>query len=410
MPNMYRKIADTWAARLLMVCFFLPMALQVTALIAAAVYFISTKFIDRYKAPIGSYGWSVILSAGYYLYLLWYPSTPQPLTGEISMLCGNRLSYLFMPFFFAAISPEARANIRGQLMWFVYGCLVCCLLANYRYIYTFCVVPGTIQHLFHVQYRMYIEEVSGIHPTYMSMYICFSICVLLLDAPGKMRAWVKYILLYILLLLLFSLLAKSALLAICIILVHYAYVQRHLLLRSKWQLAAGLVAMGGTIYLIPFSRQRIGEVFQFAGIGKHGGDVTDNSMFVRKVIWNTDMQMLHKYWLGGVGPGVLNHALSIRYFFFSIAHNFAIGYYDPHNEYLSEWLSFGLLGIVVSVSVLTVHITKALRRADHLYLYLMIILCITFATETVLARQYGVIFYAVLTSLFFFTAKQTKVE
>lgn len=407
---MLRKKADIYAARLLMLCFFMPMAVQVTALLVAVAYFIATTLIDKYKAPASTYGWALCLSAGYYLYLTAFIFTPASLRPFLIELCGYKLSYLLLPFFFATIDPDKSRFIRSQLLWFVYGCIACCLIANGKYLYHFCIVPGTIQHLFHVQYRLYIEYVSGIHPTYISMYLCFSICILLLTPELKgSRTWVKYLLLYLLLIFLLSLLAKSALLALLIILAHYAYTQRKLLSKYILHIAGGIVALVAAVWFIPFFGQRMSEVLQFAGATKQNGDVTDNSMHVRKLVWDTNIHMLHQHWVTGVGPAALRHLLTVRYFFFSIAHNFFVGYYDPHNEYLFEWLAFGLAGIVVLLFVLGTHITTALRRADHLYLYLLIILCVVFSTESVLARQYGVMFYSILTSLFFF-AKQQRGE
>lgn len=399
---MHRKIADNFAARLLMLCFFLPMAVQVAAMLVAIAYFVADKFLTKYEASFEDYTWAVALSAGFYLYLFWLPFTLPAQMGELFMLAQHKLSYLLLPFFFAAISPTRRALMRGQLPWFVYGCVVCCTIANVMFLYDFYTTHADAQ-IGHVAYRMYVEHITGLHPTYLSMYICFSISILLGIPKPQMQPWIKYLLLYLLLVVLFSLLAKSQLLAICVIGLHYAYLKRNLLLRYKFQIAAAIAALAVALYFIPFFGQRITEVLQFAGIGRHGGGVTDNSMYVRQIIWNTDVHMLKQYWGRGVGPAMLQHLLNTRYFFQSISRQFYVGFFDPHNQYISEWLSFGLVGIIVMVFTLAIQVVTALRRADYLYLYLLIILCITFCTETILARQYGVVFYAVFTSLFFFS-------
>jgi hypothetical protein len=56
------------------------------------------------------------------------------------------------------------------------------------------------------------------------------------------------------------------------------------------------------------------------------------------------------------------------------------------------------------VLVLVVHFRKAIVSADKIYLYLLITIAITFFTESLLARQQGVLFYSIFTSLFFFAA------
>ncbi len=404
---MLRSKVDIWAARLLMLCFFLPMAVQVTALLVAVAYFTATTVVDKYKAPATKYGWALCLSAGYYLYLAAFAFTPAPLQHLLAALCEYKLSYLLLPFFFAIIPPEKSMVIRSQLLWFVYGCIALCTIANSMYLYHFCIVPGTVQHLGHVQYRMYIENITGIHPTYISMYLCFAISILLLAPEFKgSRAWLRYILLYLLLIFLLSMLAKSALLALLIILAHYAYTQRRLLSKYLLHITGGIVAIAAALWFIPFFGQRMGEVLQFTGITKNSTNTTDNSMHIRKLVWDTDVHLLHQHWVSGVGPAALRHILTVRYFFYSIANGFFVGYYDPHNQYMYDWLSFGLAGILVLLLTLGVQVVRAWRTADNLYLYLLTILCVTFSTETVLSRQYGVVFYAVLTSLFFFTKQQ----
>lgn len=403
---MHRKSVDIWVARLLMVSFFLPMALQVIAVLLVAGYFTIDRFLNKAITPKINYYWPICLSALFYLYVAWIPVTPSSLQNELGMLCQHRLSYLLFPFFFAIMTPDKRALIRSQLLWFVFGCAACCIIANVVCLYHFYFSTETVQQVFHVQYRLYLEQVTSIHPTYLSMFIGFSICILLLDKDANINRWVKYGLLYLLLVFLFTMLAKSVMLALLVVMVHYAFLNRKLLWQYKFQIVGICAAIAVALYFIPFFGQRMGEVLQFAGIGTKGGDVTDNSVYVRKLVWNTDIDLLKRYWLCGTGPAILRFMLKGRYFFFSIEHNFPVGYYDPHNEYLSEWLSFGIIGIVVLVATLLVHAAAALKRRDYLYCYLLAILYITFFTETVLARQAGIIFYAVFTSLFFFTSKQ----
>lgn len=115
-----------------------------------------------------------------------------------------------------------------------------------------------------------------------------------------------------------------------------------------------------------------------------------------------DTSLIKANWLTGVGPGGVIHMLHERYFFFSLANHFNVGYYDPHNEYFYVWLCFGIVGIVLFLVILAIQFARSIVRKDHLYTYLLIILAVTFCTETVLSRQMGVLFYSVFTSFFFF--------
>ncbi len=140
----------------------------------------------------------------------------------------------------------------------------------------------------------------------------------------------------------------------------------------------------------------------------NAGNITDNSVNIRKLIWATDTNMLEHYWLTGIGPGRMLDLLHYRYFFHSIYSGYWLGYFDPHNQYLYDWLTFGIIGIVLLLVVLFVQFRRAIVFKNRLYLYLLIIISVTFFTESLLARQLGVLFYSAFTSLLFFYTPQKE--
>ena len=401
-------VIDKYAARLLMVSFFLPMQLQTWAVMATGVYFISRTFITKQPIPRSNYALALLLSSIYLLYLFSIPMTPPGYKAVLYTLCQRKSSLLLMPFVFAIITPSFGALIRKELMYFVYGSLVACIIGNGAFIYQYCFTGG-MGALSHVKYRIIFETTTGIHPTYMGMYLCFSICILLLSpALNKTTTLIiRYALLYLLLVFLLALLAKSPVIALILIFMHYGYLRRSSFFKHKMLLAGLLAVVAAACIFIPFISQRVGEMLSFFASRKPG-NIADNSVYMRTLIWNTDTAMLKHYWLTGTGPGSMLQLLHERYFFYSLANHYNAGYYDPHNEYLSEWLSFGAIGILVLITVLVIHFIRAIRAKDNLYSYLLFILCITFFTETVLSRQHGVLFYAVFTSLFFFYPKSKE--
>jgi len=407
---------ERFAARLLLVSFFLPAKVQVVATMAVSMYFVICTLVSKQAVTRSNYLLALIIGSCYLLYVCSIPFTPQEYKPFLLILCERGASYLLMPFVFALMAPGYRKLLMDELMYFVYACFISCVVGNAGFICHYYFVDGGVHQLSHVAYRGFIEDMTGLHPTYMGMYLCFSICITLLFSsfPGRRSVILKYTLIYLLLVFLLSLLAKSALIALAIIFVHFIYLRRRRLYRHKILLAGILAAVAAACFFIPFVSQRVAEIFSYFGVGKPG-TTADNSIYVRKLIWDVDTGLLKPNWLTGVGPGRMLHMLHERYFFYSLANQFYVGYYDPHNEYFSMWLSFGVTGIVLFVATLAVHFVKAIRAKNYLYGYLLIILCTTFFTETVLSRQQGVLFYAVFTSLFFFASleqlqKDLKIE
>ena len=395
---------DTYAARGMLLSFFFPEKMQALAVMLTGLYFVVRTI--RSKEPVlrANYLWAFVLGSFYLLYLLAIPLTPHEYQHFLSLLCQQKASLLLMPLVFAIIAQPFRALIVGALIYFVYGCVISCLVGNVDFVWHMWRSKEAMHSLSHVQYRVMFEAITGIHPTYMGMFLAFSVCITLLAAP--FRGVVKYLLVYLLVIFLLALLAKSPLIALGIIFVHYAYLNRKALYRYKLVLFGLFASLAAACFFIPFIGQRLKEVLQFAGVGKPG-NVTDNSVYVRKLIWNVDTDLIRHYWLTGIGPGRVLQVLHERYFFYSIANHFPVGYFDPHNEYFSEWLCFGIAGFLLFLAVLILHLAKAIRSKNYLYLYLLIIVYVTFATETLLSRQEGVLFYAVFTALFFFYRKPT---
>ncbi len=179
--------ADIIAARLLVMCLFLPAQLQVLLAIGTCVYFVYRTISMKQTPRKANYMWALLLGGGYLMYVFALPLTPPQFRPEVRGLCERKSAYLLLPFVFAIIAPLFRRVISGQLMYFVYACFISCLLANADYLYHHFVVGGVSGELSHVAYRNIFEFFTGIHPTYMSIYLCFALCIVLTSFEAVTR-------------------------------------------------------------------------------------------------------------------------------------------------------------------------------------------------------------------------------
>lgn len=402
---------DIVVARLLVVCVFLPQQIQVVATIGSCIYFVARTIAAKVLPTKNSYLAALSLGSLYLLYFIAAIISPAEHRATAFGFCERMASFLLLPLVFAIVAPNFRQLIAGQLRYFVYGCLILCALGNAHYLYQHFISGGGKEAVSHVRYRMTFEPFTGIHPTYMSLYLGFAICItaIIWNPVTKRDRILKSVFLYTLLLFLLALFSKSPIIALGIIAIHFLYTQRSKLYDLKWIFVTFGAFIIAAYAFIPFFRQRLGEALQFSGIGAKGTSA-DNSFYDRQMIFNTDMDILRRYWLGGVGPGALQQRLNERFFFHSIRWERAVGYFDPHNQYLSIWLSLGVVGIVVFIGIMVMQFVRAIRTGNRLYLYLLIILGVTFFTETLLQRQQGVIFYSLFTSLFFFSKAKANQE
>lgn len=389
---------EQYMARFLMVAVFLPMRLQVLVTVAVAVYFVVRTLSQKQWPPASSIISALILGSGLFLYIGALPLSPAPYQKIVSSLIERRESLLLLPVAFALVSPRYIRQILADRIYFVYACIISCTMGNCSYLYHHFTIRGGSYPFSHVYYRMLFEPFTGIHPTYMGLYLCFSIAILLFYKGFTSKPWIRYGLLYLLLLFLLALLAKSPLIALVLVSVHFAWLNRQVLARYWLRIAATFLGITATAMSIPFFRQRMAEMLP----GNTPEQVTDNSISVRKLIWHIDTELIRRNWLTGIGPGRTLDQLKQKYFFYSLAHQNFVGYYDPHNQYFFEWISFGIAGPIALIGVLVYQYWRAIKSANYLYTYLLVFVSITMLTESLLLRQGGVLFYSIFTALLFF--------
>lgn len=399
--------ADKYMAIVLMLSFFLPMHVQVLVLFPGCAYFIYRTIKDKQTTPAKNYLAALALGVLYILYIAAPLFTPQDHMQPANSLRETRVSYLLLPLVFAAIGRQKLQAIVNQLLYFVYFSVATCIVTNLWFVLKFALSPAGFNGVNHVTYRIFFEEITQIHPTYISMYLVFSIGILLTNAAGLNRN-IKYALFYTLVVLLLPLLAKSPLLALGVIMLHAAWLKRKELMRYKWLFAGVVVVMAASYLFIPFVSQRVNEMAGITASVKQ--NVTDNSIHERKMILEADWDMIKRYWLWGCGPGRVRYILKIKYLFYSLYYGRDVGAFDPHNEYFYHWLSFGVAGIVLFLFSLIIHFRSAIKRNQYLYLYLLLTMCITFFTESVLATQRGVVLWAFFTSLLYFYNKRPELQ
>ncbi|MGC1243233.1 MAG: O-antigen ligase family protein [Chryseosolibacter sp.] len=131
---------------------------------------------------------------------------------------------------------------------------------------------------------------------------------------------------------------------------------------------------------------------------------TFNEFTIRLALAECSWHILKNDPVFGVGAGDVYDELDKIY----RKVDYKYGYLDqqnPHNEYLSQWLATGLIGLILMLAILYLMLTTALRKKQYDFLILLILFIITFAVESALERQKGIVLYSLLTSLYVFREK-----
>ena len=374
--------------------------MQVLFLFICTVVPLLSIIINNQNITKKEYLTALFLGCFYFLYLIYIPFAGVNLH-PLLFLCEKKLSLIILPFTVLFINKATENKPAFNWLFFVYACVGVCLAANLYILINFIIHQPSI--IFQVYYRQYFEELTNTHPTYMGIYIAFSICVLIYKfqknlIPGKHITLHAALGLLLLIFLLF-LSPKMPLVALLLIGV-YVFINLKFSLKKYFILLSVFIIVVSGYFLIPSFQQRWLETSSFISTPENSFSFSENSLSIRKIIFEIDMNMLKPFWIKGTGPGNLQAYLDNYYYYVSVSTKTLIGSYNTHNEYLNIWLSFGILGILFFAGLLFFHFRKAYLMGNLLYVYFLVLICCCFLTENILDRQRGVVFFALLGAYF----------
>ncbi|GAB3914250.1 hypothetical protein GCM10028803_59350 [Larkinella knui] len=398
---------DKYLARMVMIAFFLPNRMQILVLMGIFLFWVIRDVFFNKNKHFRPYGGALLLGSVYLLYAIYVPFTAPEYRSGVLFDLEQKASLFVVPFALLFLQPQTRKIISGELIYFVYACFISCLAGNLFYLLKYgWQISGPEAH---IQYRLYFEEITSFHPTYMGINLCFASAILLISPRHRqqLKGWKLGAVLFPLFLFLMALMPKAPVIALFVILVYYGWINRTHKYRLVPILAVLLLSVSVACISIPFSSQRIGE-FSALLNAKPNDNPMDNSVQMRQVIWSVDLDVLKQHWVAGLGPGGVDPALTAQYEVYARKLQVPLVAYDTHNEYINQWLSFGLIGIGLMLFILGIQFANAARRRDHLYAILLMIFTVTFFTENVWSQQHGVVFYSFFTSLFFLTGMKPQ--
>lgn len=113
----------------------------------------------------------------------------------------------------------------------------------------------------------------------------------------------------------------------------------------------------------------------------------------RLTLWSMALETIEQSPIMGFGTGGGQQALEATY----KRHNFLEGVRDslnPHNQFLSTMLDFGLIGFCVLVLMLIIPLIQAIRLNNAYLCCFSIMIILFFCIESILVRQKGIVFFS----------------
>jgi O-antigen ligase len=131
-----------------------------------------------------------------------------------------------------------------------------------------------------------------------------------------------------------------------------------------------------------------------------------NSTNIRVGILQCSWEVIQKNIILGAGVGSEKPLLNECYAKFETV-GYKNVYYNTHNQYLNLWLIAGIASLILFIYSLFYAARTAIRVKDHLLLFFIILISLTFLTENVLSRHAGIVFFYFFLCLMMAYHKQT---
>lgn len=249
-----------------------------------------------------------------------------------------------------------------------------------------------------------------IHPTYFGLFVCLAY-ILVMEAVFVKKSTIKLLQLLLFFTLIFLL--GSRIILISTILISIIFIAVNFSSFSK-KVGLGILTILIIFPLIifntvPIVKERmvdmtfgLKENFEYA---KYGEDIAYNGGLGPRIeIWNCAIQITKGSILFGNGYGCTQCLLNKCYKDKGLD-TYAKSYYQTHNQYFNDYARGGLVGLLILLAVFFIPLYWSIRNKNYTYCYFIILIIISSFTENILNRHFGIVFYAMFNSIFFYSFK-----
>ncbi|HEX5169224.1 MAG TPA: O-antigen ligase family protein [Cyclobacteriaceae bacterium] len=260
--------------------------------------------------------------------------------------------------------------------------------------------PASSDHWMLLSYRSLASGIA-MHPTYLSLYLAFSVIIIIHFFDTSRIQSGRARLIGLLLIAYFSIFIIF--LSSRIIIVALSSLLIFTILRNDKVQGVGrrlVYAFMVTIVLValilvnPVTRYRCYQEFLVSSISIKPGQLYKNSTEIRASLWWVGLKSIRNInWVWGSGTGKSQDIMketSDRYQVKNILMSD-----NPHSQFVCTVLQHGIIGLLVLIAILVIPMVSALSRKEYLIFGFCSLVVLSCLTETVLERQKGIDFFAV---------------
>jgi len=351
-----------------------------------------------------------IPTVGFFLFYALYAFFEGANSTSMHML-ERKFSLLLIPTgFYLVRRPLLKKEFNLIIRSFQWACTLLALYTIVRFVpmYIVASIPINSEDFNHF-FRIEVENISGIHPTYISILFLFSLFLTVhkLYKLGKniraveLSASIFQILLLTTICLLLT--AKGPLLFFVI-----GTSVSFFILNKKagiFTFIVASVALLISILFVPPVQVKFKELIKT----QDERETLINSVSIRKGIYNCSKELMQEHWLFGTGLKNVQNELNACYENYDDP-IFLKASFNTHNQYFDSLITVGLIGFLLFLLMIIYPIKGLTQENLIIFFFFKLFILLCFLTENVLARQYGVVFFSFFNALFlrFYFGKSEK--
>ncbi|MCM5663483.1 O-antigen ligase family protein [Galbibacter mesophilus] len=337
----------------------------------------------------------------------------------VSLLYSDNISYglksiqhlipiIIFPFLFLFLLDDvSKKDMKIILSVFVAACFVQVVNLHFNFY-----ILGLYSNLIEVQfYRLPFREAimnfeyQPLHPTYVSIWYCFAICILInrlitIKIYSLYRVFIVLFIVFIIFLFIWTIIILSSRIAFLALVFVIGYSLFFIFnYKYKWLLSTMLIIITFLmIKNITFLSSRFINEFEStkfeAPIGK-----SHNSVNIRIGIYKCAVFLVSKNILFGYGIGDVQNELDECYKQFD-TNAYIITSYNSHNYFLNSLLVAGLMAFLCLVIMFFYSFNLGIRNDCYIFVCFLGITFLGLCFENLLSRNHGVVFYSFFNALF----------
>ena len=323
-------------------------------------------------------------------------------------ISSRQLALLLIPILFSVNDFALERYRIGLFKIFAYSCTLTVIYLYTDAIRTIIYFNMPANSLFSFAFMNHNFSMPiGIHATYLSMYVAFSIVIFgyqVLNEDNKSKIIFYSCCMVLLSMALIQLSSRAVLIAILVIAnVIFPYFMSGKK-RIRYLVLSLIISTAGFYAIFHF------DAYKLRFINELKEDLSGNVAVIestepRIARWEATMELVMRSPVFGYGSGSEKKLLKEQYF----KKRFYISYineFNTHSEYLSFLLKAGIIGLMIYIYVLFRGFVIAWKNKDLLFAAFITLIAIVSVSENVLDLNKGIFFYSFFFSIFLLGKKK----